>query len=645
MQIQPIIPNNFKHSNKILIECKEIPSANANITNIPSFVDAKSLVNINFRGNKELYESVSEDKLDLKTLVNEIENGADVNYMPYNGVTLLTKIVKCSHKDKYKALEYLLTLDNLDINKRQERNRQVTLMYAIDCKDNKALKMLLDHPDTDVNIVDRDNNNSLYHAYYNNNFEAYEMLLKREDTDVNMPLGYGEPLLLRVYSNTKYLEKLLENPNVDVNWDRDDMTLLIELTWSCRGSWVLDSAKTFLKHPDIDTNKYFRYFEEHGYSCNEYKPYIDSLVRNYRRGTDKRNNVITLEPRPRNIKDMVNFELWTAKEKEQLNDLIDKKDYKKIMTLLTVKGETLSKEYKEFGKIKADIRAHVEKAIRKAATETIRQEEQDLARKGLEQERIKMETKLTKREQELAIAETAVKEKDANLDKTLENKTSQIRQEERENAKKELESQRIKVENKLKAREETLAKNEGQYQKRMQELEQKENKVAELQAKAEEQNTTLDNMIKNYQTLVAEDVINTRKVLANGYRVLYDAEIDELPENMDYDDQVMYVLKVLVDGEDKLKDTDEHMPDNITKAIQDDSGNISFDGLKFLERALKASKEKFSEKDLLDSIKCVKGNYGLFDMKKTALFITNIAWKGNSIRNVIQKVEKYGLKA
>ena len=168
--------------------------------------------------------------------------------------------------------------------------------------------------------------------------------------------------------------------------------------------------------------------------------------------------------------------------------------------------------------------------------------------------------------------------------------------------------------------------------------------LAKQQEELEQEKQTLDNMIKNYQTLIAEDVINAREVLGVGYRALYGADSEELPKTMDFDEQTIYVLNVLGKRQDKLTATSSETPNKITKAIQDDTGNISLDGLKFLERAIDACKEKFSEKDLLDSIKCVKGSYGLFDMKKTALFISNIAWKDNSIRSVIQKVEKYGLK-
>jgi len=175
-------------------------------------------------------------------------------------------------------------------------------------------------------------------------------------------------------------------------------------------------------------------------------------------------------------------------------------------------------------------------------------------------------------------------------------------------------------------------------------IEKQKADLAKQQEELEQEKQTLDNMIKNYQTLVAEDVINAREALGVGYRALYGADSEELPQTMDFDEQTIYVLNVLGKRQDKLTDTSSETPNKITKAIQDNTGNISLDGLKFLERAIDSCKEKFSEKDLLDSIKCVKGNYGLFDMKKTALFISNIAWKDNSIRSVIQKVEKYGLK-
>ena len=165
-------------------------------------------------------------------------------------------------------------------------------------------------------------------------------------------------------------------------------------------------------------------------------------------------------------------------------------------------------------------------------------------------------------------------------------------------------------------------------------------KLAQERKEAQAEKEAYQNLIKIEKELIAEDVINARKALAVGYRVLYGADNEELPSNMDFDEQTMCVLNVLGRRQDKLTDTSSETPDKITKAIQDDSGQISLDGLKFLERALDTSAKKFSEKDLLDSIECVKGNYGLFDMKKTAMFISNIAWKDNSVRSVIKKVQK-----
>ena len=85
---------------------------------------------------------------------------------------------------------------------------------------------------------------------------------------------------------------------------------------------------------------------------------------------------------------------------------------------------------------------------------------------------------------------------------------------------------------------------------------------------------------------------------------------------MDFEEQKIWVLNVLGTRQDKLTNTNKNTPNNVTKAIQDDKGNISIDGLAFLERILDLSGKTFSEKDLLASIASVKGNLGFFDMKK-----------------------------
>ena len=166
-----------------------------------------------------------------------------------------------------------------------------------------------------------------------------------------------------------------------------------------------------------------------------------------------------------------------------------------------------------------------------------------------------------------------------------------------------------------------------------------ENLDKQLEA-ARKKETTFDNLIGKTQTIIADGIEDAK----NGFRELYNIKTEELPQNMDFEEQKIWVLNVLATRQEKLKDTNKSTPNNITKAIQDDKGNISLDGLNFLERILDVSSKTFSEKNLLDSIASVKGNHGIFDMKKAAMFVSNISWKDNTISDVIKMVKNYKVK-
>jgi len=459
-----------------------------------------------------------------------------------------------------------------------------------------------------VNISFKSNRTELHDAICYGTREEFDKLIYDPNTKVNeFDQWYNCPLYCACDSNDEdcvyRLEKLLQRPDLKLNPEIEWFDPLLFIAHDCtpkRHSHLKDIAlkkiEVLLQHPCIDTHPYLEYLKEYEEASYwrrdefiEAWPEIDEMVKAYKPGVDKRKNIIAFNPVIDAHRILSLDEVWTPKEKTEIKKLLDKKDYNKLALLFAEKGFALNEETKKIH----ELEIQTEKSVRENVTEQIRIAEKEKAEQALQEKHIKLEQDFAKKE------------------KTL--------QKVKEKAEKELE-------------------------KRIKAVEKRENEAAQLKAQAEEQNKALDNTIKNYQTLITEDVINARDALAVGYRALYGADSEELPKTMDFDEQTIYVLNVLGKRQDKLTATSSETPNKITKAIQDDTGNISLDGLKFLERAIDACKEKFSEKDLLDSIKCVKGSYGLFDMKKTALFISNIAWKDNSIRSVIQKVEKYGLK-
>lgn len=156
----------------------------------------------------------------------------------------------------------------------------------------------------------------------------------------------------------------------------------------------------------------------------------------------------------------------------------------------------------------------------------------------------------------------------------------------------------------------------------------------------DEQNEALTNLINHYKLLLAEDV-ESAKV---GIRALYGLEAEELPKTLDFSGQMINVINVLTKRKNKLTALNSGVAEKITKSLQNNNGNISVDGLKFLERIIDASEERCDEGSLTDSIQSVKGEGGFIDLGKAGLFVSILSMGGLSLRNVIKEVEKYAIK-
>ena len=205
------------------------------------------------------------------------------------------------------------------------------------------------------------------------------------------------------------------------------------------------------------------------------------------------------------------------------------------------------------------------------------------------------QAELAKREAELKNAETALKERKENFEQELKTKAEEIIKEEKA---------------------------------------QLEQKLAEVQEKEK----SLDNLMNNYKEILAEDIAYAR----SGFRALYGIKTDEFPEKMGFPEQMTLVINTLIQNRNKLTATDKDTPMNVLCALQDNNEQISDEGLNFIDRVLKVNENKCSEGDLIDAIESVKGDNGLIDMGKAALFLSTLAWGHSTIKAVVQEVKKYG---
>ena len=61
---------------------------------LPNHIDSKRFVNINFRGEKELYKAVRGMRADYKAVKREIDKGTDVNCTYNGGYTPLIEVLQ-----------------------------------------------------------------------------------------------------------------------------------------------------------------------------------------------------------------------------------------------------------------------------------------------------------------------------------------------------------------------------------------------------------------------------------------------------------------------------------------------------------------------------------------------------------------------
>ncbi len=250
-------------------------------------------ININTQDNKgrtALMLAARDGKAEIVDLLLEHKK-INVNIQENVGCTALTFAAMRGHEKIVKML-----LKHPDININLQDNQEFTaLMWAIfpfytfeffkpqsfseefqkslkalenDCQYKKSkkkldalntsqqvrlIKLLLKHPDIDINAKCIVKNTALYFAVGGNCKEIVNLLLQHKKIDVNMPNVFGvTPLIIaadRGYS--EILKLLLKHPKIDVNakWEEGETALL-------RSVWQgLDkSVELLLKHPQIDVN-------------------------------------------------------------------------------------------------------------------------------------------------------------------------------------------------------------------------------------------------------------------------------------------------------------------------------------------------------------------------------------------------------
>ena len=565
MLVQSIsqIKNNKIQSNNV--RSNEISQKTVNNMKLPSFADAKSFVNINFKAR--IHECVRRGN--WQDIRDELDKGVSINMYDLFGDTPLIKASIVGNAD---IAEKLLQQPEIDVNA-QDMEGNTALIIAVSNGYSDVVEKLLQHPDIDVDIQDNYNSKAIDYASaktakmiktYVPGVDRRNLskgkISKDEVEDVNKPDKNGNTPLMRasIFKNMDKLDELLQNPEVDVN-ARGAIGCTALMCACNMGNGNAEVVEKLLQHPDINVNAQSSSgWTALHWACNRnYTKVVEKLLEH----PDV--DVNLKDDSDRSASFLANEEI--AQMIKNYRRGVDKRDHSKMFPTTRSKWDKIqpqniygnNQEYEKFQQQLEKIRIDTANSVRKNETKKIREEERAAAQKD-------------------------IADKMAELDKS--------------------------------------------------------------KAEYEEKNKALDNLINDYQSILAEDISSERENLESNFRTLYGVKTDNLPDNMGFGEQMLYVVDILSKQKNKLSGVSANSPKNITKALQDNNGKISNDGLKFLDRMLQVSDKKCSEKDLIDSINAVKDDKGLLDMDKVSYFIASLSWGENRISDVIEDVRKYNSK-
>ena len=413
----------------------------------------------------------------------------------------------------------------------------------------------------DVNRRDSKGNTPLIWSSIFGKTEEVEELLQNPEVDINAQNDGGNTALMLACNNgqTKIVEKLLQQPDIDVNVQNENGDTALMVLAARKD---VETVKVLLKHPNVNVNLknkkdrsalfYANFNSLSSPECSQ----IVQMIKDYQKGVDKRNDegvTVNVESKPKQLDadKLTSFkEIWTNEEKQNIEKMVEEKDYNALAELFEAKGAELNGKYEQLITNIDSVKEATEKSVRKEVITKIRFEEHLKAKRHFD-------------------------EKCDEIDK--------------------------------------------------------------VKTEYAEKNKALDNLINNYQTLLADDVEDAK----SGFRALYGIKSEDLPDNMGLGEQMIYVIDILSKNKDKLTNMNGDSPEKITKTLQDNDGKISNDGLKFLERVVQVSDKTCSENDLISSINSVKDKNGHINMKKASYFIANLSWGQNRISDVVDKVERY----
>ena len=576
-------------------------------------------------GNKEEVKKILEHPDVDVNIKNRF--GHDVFYYADKQISRIIRGYKRGIDKRGSIIQRQLPSPVLDVTTRNDKDN-IPLIGASIFGKKEEVEKLLKNPEVDINAQNEGGNTALMLACNNGQTEIVEKLLQQPDIDVNIQNEHGDTALMyaAVCGYKEVAEKLLQHPDVDVNIKNKS------------GNDALYYASA-VKNPDGEQ--------------------IVQMIKNYKRGVSKRVIEVIQRGNRKDSEDTVSevnkpdingktplMRASISKNMDEIDELL--KDPEIDVNARGAIGCTALMCASNIGNGNAEV---VEKLLQHPDVNVNAQSSNGwtalhwacngyytkVVEKLLEHPDIDVNIKDVEGRDASSLANNEISQMIKNYRRGVDKRakvlpkvfdfskfvsSKEFSTEEIENAVRRSVTKKIREEERIKANKKV------------------EDKIAELdkiKSEYEEKNRALDNLINDYQAILADDVEDAK----SGFKALYGIKSEVLPENMGLGEQMIYIIDIMNKNKNKLINMDGESPEKITKTLQDNNGNISNDGLKFLDRILQISDKSCSEGDLISAINSVKNKNGYIDMKKAAYLIANLSWGQNKISDIIDKVERY----
>ncbi|MBQ2379866.1 MAG: ankyrin repeat domain-containing protein [Akkermansia sp.] len=191
----------------------------------------------------------------VKKLKQALKSGVNINICDTNGRR--TALHMAADEGHTECMKILLAHPDIDVNQADIMGR-TALIKAIMSDSTECVKLLLAHPDIDVNKQDgRIGNAAIHIAAGNNKPESLKLLLEKKETDVNLMHGLSgaksTALCFAVMQgHTECVKLLLSHPKIDVNLTDDERQgPIVQATYYNH----VECVKLLLAAPGIDVNR------------------------------------------------------------------------------------------------------------------------------------------------------------------------------------------------------------------------------------------------------------------------------------------------------------------------------------------------------------------------------------------------------